>query len=241
MMGKAAKLTPSEQAALRTVLLEGAVPDRSAGALMDGLAKLGFGTALSFTSHFYQYAIGRLMNDVVGEQTDPANENLSEDVQGLLTLLLKEDESHLADIFKRPCTPRPEHPRSKDSNAALQRTLRTQLRLLYKATKGPLPRPQQSKENAKQIALLSRWGLLRPLITLDTHRITSKGRKILKLYERAPLPLRRTIQMLHMLQWLNHSPGRAPDYEALSRISKPPKSRAGATRLDFTSLIASGE
>ncbi len=240
-MGKAVKLTPSEQAALRTVLFEGVVPDQSTGALIDGLAKLGFSTALSFTSHFYQYAIGRLMNDVVGVKTNPANENLSEDVQGLLALLLNEDESHLANLFKKPCSTRTDRHRTKDSGVSLEHTLKTQLRLLYKATKGPLPRPQQSKENAKQIALMSRWGLLRPLVTLDTHRITSKGRKILKLYERAPQPFRRTIQMLHMLQWLNHSPGRAPDYEALSRISKLPKSRPNAPRLDFTSLIASGE
>ncbi len=236
-MAKAAKLTSSEQAALRTVLFEGVVSDQSAGVLMDGLAKLGFGTALSFTSHFYQYAIGRLMNDVVGVQTDPANENLSEDVQGLLALLLEEDESHLADIFKRPCSTRTEGHRSQDSGASLEHTLRTQLRLLYKATKSPLPRRQRAKEHAKQIALLSRWGLLRPLITLETHRITSKGRKILKLYERAPQPLRRTIQMLHMLQWLHHSPGREPNYEALSRISKLPKTRQSLAELHLTPLI----
>ncbi len=59
-------LTGAEKKALRQALLQGQTSKTSEKALSTALSKLGFQSTLSFVSAFYQHALGRIMNDVVG-------------------------------------------------------------------------------------------------------------------------------------------------------------------------------
>ena len=183
------RLTIAQKKVLQHVLLHGQIPDKSREELAGALQKMGFETALQLTSSFYQHALGRIMNDVVGVEAPLSPpRTLRGNIKGLLQQMLAEDQAPIAAVFSQataretpsqaPSQARSSAPKST-SRGAGPKLSDAQQRALQHALAAPIEEDERVQKAGRRseatLAKLEGLGLLKFIKGKKHHKITASG------------------------------------------------------------------